>query len=111
MCGSTRRGRATRVLSHRLGTRPSRRAHTVDPDNTGGHLMQHGAVDLVIVGTDRVTRAGRRLQQDRDLSQALAAHDNGVPFYVRAALAAIDFSVTEGLTEIPSSNAGPRRFR
>ncbi len=43
--------------------------HTVIPDNTGGHLMQHGMVDLVIVGTDRVDREWRRLQQDRHLSQ------------------------------------------
>ena len=43
--------------------------HTVIPDNTGGHLMQHGLVDLVIVGADRVTRARRRLQQDRHISE------------------------------------------
>ena len=43
--------------------------HTVIPDNTGGHLMQHGMVDLVIVGTDRVTAQGRRLQQDRHLPE------------------------------------------
>ena len=44
--------------------------HTVIADNAGGHLMQHGEVDLVIVGTDRTTRLGRRLQQDRHLSQS-----------------------------------------
>jgi methylthioribose-1-phosphate isomerase len=75
--------------------------HTVIPDNTGGHLMQHAMVDLVIVGTDRVTARGDVCNKIGTYLKALAAHDNGVPFYVALPSPTIDFSVDEGLAEIP----------
>jgi methylthioribose-1-phosphate isomerase len=75
--------------------------HTVIPDNTGGHLMQHGLVDMVIVGTDRVTAQGDVCNKIGTYLKALAAYDNGVPFYVALPSPTIDFSVNDGLTEIP----------
>jgi methylthioribose-1-phosphate isomerase len=75
--------------------------HTVIPDNTGGHLMQHGMVDLVIVGTDRVTADGDVCNKIGTYLKALAAHDNGVPFYVALPSPTIDFSINDGIAEIP----------
>jgi methylthioribose-1-phosphate isomerase len=75
--------------------------HTVIPDNTGGHLMQHGLVDLVIVGTDRVTANGDVCNKIGTYLKALAAKDNGVPFYVALPSPTIDFSVADGMREIP----------
>jgi methylthioribose-1-phosphate isomerase len=74
--------------------------HTVIPDNTGGHLMQHGMVDLVIVGTDRVAANGDVCNKIGTYLKALAAHDNGVPFYVALPSPTIDFSVDDG-NQIP----------
>jgi len=76
--------------------------HTVIPDNTGGHLMQHGMVDLVIVGTDRVTANGDVCNKIGTYLKALAAKDNDVPFYVALPSPTIDFSVDNGLTQIPN---------
>jgi methylthioribose-1-phosphate isomerase len=70
--------------------------HTVVPDNTGGHLMQHGQVDLAIVGTDRVTAQGDVCNKIGTYLKALAAADNGVPFYVALPSPTIDFTVTDG---------------
>jgi methylthioribose-1-phosphate isomerase len=70
-------------------------------DNTGGHLMQHGLVDLVIVGTDRVTAAGDVCNKIGTYLKALAAHDNNVPFYVALPSPTIDFSISDGFAEIP----------
>src|ERR1700688_4314404 len=81
--------------------------HTVIPDNTGGHLMQHGLVDLVIVGTDRVTANGDVCNKIGTYLKALAAHDNGVPFYVALPSPTIDFSVADGIAEIPIEQRGP----
>jgi methylthioribose-1-phosphate isomerase len=75
--------------------------HTVIPDNTGGHLMQHGMVDLVIVGTDRVTAQGDVCNKIGTYLKALAARDNNVPFYVALPSPTIDFTVSDGLEEIP----------
>ncbi|MBV6488641.1 MAG: S-methyl-5-thioribose-1-phosphate isomerase [Pseudorhodoplanes sp.] len=75
--------------------------HTVIPDNTGGHLMQHGMVDFVIVGTDRVTARGDVCNKIGTYLKALAAHDNGVPFYVALPSPTLDFTVSDGLAEIP----------
>jgi methylthioribose-1-phosphate isomerase len=75
--------------------------HTVIADNTGGHLMQHGMVDLAIVGTDRVTAQGDVCNKIGTYLKALAAKDNGVPFYVALPSPTIDFSVRDGLAEIP----------
>ncbi len=75
--------------------------HTVIADNTGGHLMQHGMVDLVIVGTDRVTRNGDVCNKIGTYLKALAARDNKVPFYVALPSPTIDFTVADGVAEIP----------
>jgi methylthioribose-1-phosphate isomerase len=82
-------------------------AHTVIPDNTGGHLMQHGQVDLVIVGTDRVTANGDVCNKIGTYLKALAAKDNGVPFYVALPSPTIDFTVKDGLREIPIEQRAP----
>jgi methylthioribose-1-phosphate isomerase len=81
--------------------------HTVVADNTGGHLMQHGMVDLVVVGTDRVTAAGDVCNKIGTYLKALAARDNNVPFYVALPSPTIDFSVADGVAEIPIEQRGP----
>lgn len=75
--------------------------HTVIADNTGGHLMQHGMVDLVMVGTDRTTRAGDVANKIGTYLKALAAKDNGVPFFIGAPSSSIDWELKDGLKEIP----------
>src|SRR5437868_8923253 len=80
--------------------------HTVIPDNTGGHLMQHRMVDLAIVGTDRVTAQGDVCNKIGTYLKALAAKDNGVPFYVALPSPTIDFAVTDGVAEIPIEQRG-----
>ena len=75
--------------------------HTVVADNAGGHLMQHGEVDLVIVGTDRVTRTGDVANKIGTYLKALAAQDNGVPFWVACPSSTIDWTVSDGVREIP----------
>ncbi|VFU08726.1 S-methyl-5-thioribose-1-phosphate isomerase [Methylocella tundrae] len=75
--------------------------HTVIVDNAGGHLMQHGEIDLVIVGTDRTTATGDVCNKIGTYLKALAASDNHVPFYVAAPSPSIDFSISDGLAEIP----------
>jgi methylthioribose-1-phosphate isomerase len=74
--------------------------HTLITDNAGGHLMQRGAVDMVIVGTDRVTRAGDVANKIGTYLKALAAMDNGVPFWVACPSTTIDWNLRDGLTEI-----------
>ena len=71
-------------------------AHTVVVDNAGGHLMQHGEVDIVITGTDRTTRTGDVANKIGTYLKALAAHDNDIPFYVAAPSSSIDFALTDG---------------
>ena len=80
--------------------------HTVIPDNTGGHLMQHGLVDLVIVGTDRVTAQGDVCNKIGTYLKALAARDNNVPFYVALPSPTIDFTINDGVAEIPIEQRG-----
>ncbi|MEO6876111.1 MAG: S-methyl-5-thioribose-1-phosphate isomerase [Opitutaceae bacterium] len=75
--------------------------HTVIVDNAGGHLMQRGLVDLVIVGTDRTTATGDVCNKIGTYLKALAAFDNGVPFYVAAPSPSIDWMLRDGLREIP----------
>jgi methylthioribose-1-phosphate isomerase len=75
--------------------------HTVIPDNTGGHLMQHGMVDIAIVGTDRVAANGDVANKIGTYLKALAAKDNDVPFYVALPSPTIDFSVQDGVADIP----------
>jgi len=80
-------------------------SHTVIPDNTGGHLMQHKMVDLVIVGADRVTAQGDVCNKIGTYLKALAAHDNKVPFYVAVPSSSIDFEIAEG-ADIPIEQRG-----
>ena len=83
--------------------------HTVVADNAGGHLMQHGQVDIVIVGCDRVTARGDVCNKIGTYLKALAAHDNGVPFYVAMPLVhARPGSLGDGLREIPIEERSAR---
>ncbi len=75
--------------------------HTVIVDNAGGHLMQHGEVDLCLVGSDRTTRRGDVCNKIGTYLKALAAYDNHVPFYVALPVSTIDFSLEDGVREIP----------
>ncbi|OUJ03622.1 S-methyl-5-thioribose-1-phosphate isomerase [Acetobacter cibinongensis] len=75
--------------------------HTVIADNAGGHLMQHGKVDMVIVGTDRVTRNGDVANKIGTYLKALAAQDNTIPFWVALPSTTIDWTVADGVQEIP----------
>jgi methylthioribose-1-phosphate isomerase len=75
--------------------------HTLIVDNAGGHLMQHGMVDMVIVGTDRTTRQGDVANKIGTYLKALAANDNNIPFYVALPSTTLDMSINNGLTEIP----------
>lgn len=81
-------------------------AHTLIADNTGGHLMQHGEVDLVIVGTDRTTRTGDVANKIGTYLKALAAHDNQIPFYVAAPSSSIDWTIRDGIKEIKIEERG-----
>jgi methylthioribose-1-phosphate isomerase len=82
--------------------------HTYVTDNAGGHLMQHGLVDLVIVGTDRVTRRGDVCNKIGTYLKALAARDNGVPFYVALPSPTIDWTADDGVAEIPIEERSAR---
>ena len=75
--------------------------HTVVADNAGGHFMQRGMVDLVIVGADRVSRTGDAANKIGTYLKALAAHDNDVPFWVALPSTTIDWTVSDGVAEIP----------
>ncbi len=81
-------------------------AFTVIADNTGGHLMQHGRVDLAIVGCDRVTAHGDVCNKIGTYLKALAAHDNGVPFYVALPSPTVDWTIADGIREIPIEERG-----
>ncbi|CAG1011666.1 MAG: S-methyl-5-thioribose-1-phosphate isomerase [Rhizobiaceae bacterium] len=81
--------------------------HTLIVDNAGGHLMQRGAVDMVIVGTDRTTARGDVCNKIGTYLKALAAHDNGVPFYVALPSPTIDWTVSDGIAEIPIEERSP----
>jgi methylthioribose-1-phosphate isomerase len=75
--------------------------HSLVVDNVGGHLMQHGMVDLCLVGSDRTTRSGDVCNKIGTYLKALAANDNGVPFYVCLPSSTIDWHSSDGLREIP----------
>jgi methylthioribose-1-phosphate isomerase len=75
--------------------------HTLIPDNSGGHLMQHKQVDIVIVGADRTTRSGDVANKTGTYLKALAAFDNNIPFYSAFPSTTIDFNINDGITEIP----------
>lgn len=80
--------------------------HTVVVDNVGGHLMQHGMVDCVIVGTDRTTATGDVCNKIGTYLKALAAKAHGVPFYVAAPSPSIDFTIDDGVANIPIEQRG-----
>jgi methylthioribose-1-phosphate isomerase len=81
--------------------------HTLIVDNAGGHLMQHGEVDMVITGTDRTTRCGDVANKIGTYLKALAAHDNDIPFYVALPSTTIDWNSRDGLKEIPIEQRDP----
>lgn len=81
--------------------------HTVIVDNAGGHLMQHGMVDICITGTDRTTRSGDVANKIGTYLKALAAHDNHVPFYVALPSTTIDWTISNGITDIPIEERDP----
>lgn len=81
--------------------------HTLVVDNAGGHLMQHGMVDIVITGTDRTTRGGDVANKIGTYLKALAAHDNGIPFYIALPSTTIDWTITDGILDIPIEERDP----
>ena len=76
-------------------------AHTLIVDNAGGHLMQHGKVDVCLVGSDRTTASGDVCNKIGTYLKALAAHDNGIPFYAALPVSTVDFGMMDGVREIP----------
>lgn len=85
--------------------------HTVITDNTGGHLMQHGMVDIVIVGSDRTTCTGDVANKIGTYLKALAANDNGVPFYAALPSTTIDWNIEDGVKDIPIEQRDPDEVR
>jgi methylthioribose-1-phosphate isomerase len=85
--------------------------HTVIVDNAGGHLMQHGMVDLVITGTDRTTYTGDVANKIGTYLKALAAKDNGIPFYVALPSSTFDWEIRNGVHEIPIEERGGHEVR
>jgi methylthioribose-1-phosphate isomerase len=85
--------------------------HTVITDNAGGHLMQHGMVDMVIVGTDRTTYTGDVANKIGTYLKALAAKDNQVPFYVALPSSTFDWTMRDGVNEIPIEERNPDEVR
>jgi methylthioribose-1-phosphate isomerase len=83
-------------------------AHTVVADNAGGHLMQRGQVDLVLVGCDRVSARGDVCNKIGTYLKALAAHDNGVPFHVAMPTSTLDLALLDGLAQIPIEQRSAR---
>jgi methylthioribose-1-phosphate isomerase len=99
------RNQGARLTAYELGEHGV--PHTVIVDNAGGHLMQQGLVDLVIVGSDRTTRTGDVANKIGTYLKALAAKDNGIPFYVALPSTTIDFNLTNG-AEIEIENRDSR---
>lgn len=98
-----------RLTAWELGQRGV--SHTVITDNAGGHLMQHGLVDLVIVGSDRATRTGDIANKIGTYLKALAARDNDVPFYVALPSTTFDWNLASGLKDIPIEIRNPDEVR
>ncbi|MCF6249199.1 MAG: S-methyl-5-thioribose-1-phosphate isomerase [Desulfobacula sp.] len=99
----------SRLTAWELGKHGVR--HTVITDNAGGHIMQHGMVDLVIVGTDRTTRAGDVANKIGTYLKALAARDNNIPFYVALPSSTFDWDITDGIADIPIEERDPDEIR
>jgi len=98
-----------RLTAWELGKRGVR--HTVITDNAGGHLMQHGLIDLIIVGSDRTTHTGDVANKIGTYLKAVAARDNGIPFYVALPSSTIDWQLKDGLREIPIEERDPDEIR
>jgi len=102
------RNQGARLTAYELGKHGV--PHTVIVDNAGGHLMQQGEVDLVIVGSDRTTRTGDVVNKIGTYLKALAASDNGIPFYVALPSSTIDFDLSDS-NQIEIENRGPEELR
>ena len=85
--------------------------HTIITDNAGGYLMQHGKVDIVIVGTDRTTATGDVANKIGTYLKALAAKDNNIPFYVALPSSTFDWNIKDGVKEIPIEERDPDEIR
>ncbi len=85
--------------------------HTVIPDNVGGHLMQHDMVDMVIVGSDRTTYTGDVANKIGTYLKALAAKDNEIPFYAALPSSTFDWTIRDGVKEIPIENRGAEEVK
>jgi len=83
-------------------------SHEVIVDNAGGHLMQHGRVDVCIVGSDRTSATGDVANKVGTYLKALAAHDNGVPFYAALPSSTIDWRIRDGIHEVPIEERSAR---
>lgn len=103
------RNQGARLTAYELGQHGV--PHTIITDNAGGHLMQHGQVDLVLVGTDRTTRTGDVANKVGTYLKALAARDNQVPFYVAAPSSSIDWEIGDGLSEIVIEERDDREIK
>ena len=103
------RGQGSKLTAWELGGHGV--SHTIIADNTGGYLMQKGMVDLVIVGTDRTTRTGDVANKIGTYLKALAAFDNGVPFYVALPSSSFDWNMRDGLAEIPIEERGSEEVK
>ncbi len=99
------RNQGARLTAFELGEEGIQ--HTVIADNTGGHLMQHGQVDVVLVGSDRTTSTGDVANKIGTYLKALAAKDNGIPFYVALPSTSIDWKLKDGISEIPIEERNP----
>lgn len=99
----------SRLTAWELGKHGIR--HTVITDNAGGHLMQHGMVDLVITGTDRTTYTGDVANKIGTYLKALAAKDNDIPFYVALPSSTFDWTMKNGVTDIPIEERNPDEVR
>ena len=99
------RNQGARLTAYELGLAGI--PHTVIPDNAGGHLMQHGMVDLVLVGSDRTTLNGDVANKIGTYLKALAARDSNVPFYAALPSTSIDFNMEDGIRNIPVEERSP----
>ena len=99
----------TRLTAWELGKHGVK--HTIITDNAGGHLMQHGQVDIVIVGTDRTTYTGDVANKIGTYLKALAANDNNVPFYVALPSSTFDWKLKDGVNEIPIEERDPDEIK
>ena len=99
------RNQGARLTAYELGLAGV--PHTVIPDNAGGHLMQHGMVDIVLVGSDRTTLNGDVANKIGTYLKALAAYDNQIPFYVALPTSSIDYHMVDGIRNIPVEERSP----